>query len=1274
MALSRELLKRLNLDEEPLHKRLKLAENAFHNIDIPIIRKEDLILGWLCNCKTHSTDQNVWLSLKSCLKATHFDVKVDVKKFLINVLVEKLQEDIESVHSDISECCELLISNNGMQQYFISNPKDLGVLVKSLLNYVFKLYKRTFNIDEHSKEGIDVTLINENNGSISITYNIIISVIENIIQMFKSTLANKDTLRNIFIQDILYPLCSIIDHKCTNSINRLGAVAHKCIQQLIFGRKHTQSETYLKDESKLVDLLFVLTENARTKDLQSNLTTFGFIFRAAIGVFKSNSIVLDLILRELVECAGMHKKQILNSLLKHLNYIALDFENKIRGITLFEYFQNAIDNILLSKSMNRVDYEILTQLCYLNPLIIERRIQDILRKVFAESPTNTNIQYTNLMIAILNATIHLRQEKKLISAILIAVKYSSNQNSNMKHNMFFPQEFKETFLKSLNNITVSQSVSMLRTLVYYLRNDCMEVLQSSNTNDTCINIAIMQATVDLLVTFLDGLCIFEYSRMLTSHQKFINTFDDLGNILSLLTDKILHLNHNKKIITILLSAIFSWNETHSALKYYVPNAIAQELRFPISQVQWQQLFQRITNFGEDSCKNSMNKLVLQRVKISQHTLNESSIKFNSLLGGLEFSWPSLLKLNTEIISFLTNKEMSKVTHLLVTDMTSSMDNFCEWTEVLHKDSLQENKKFIISLLSCVISRIAHLTIEGVTKLIHKHFVTASKILLEDESVENQKVNEILMCMKEELSKDKWIQIDSASLCKIKMHLEILLCIPLMFLNTCMRSITFIIIFALRRECGKSNEIISLCDIIFSDLLEMPGPDMFQYINPSLLIDQLPQNRNVQKAVVLSLRNNVSHMMLKTLIKSSIHSKKNLCFLLKCIERVKSKLSIDQKIIVREAEKKLCKTIIKTLPLKITETDDVKILSIILKISIINKHIDEKVKHIAELTLHNIFLDDTDKNELSKDGLCLALVVLHNRKIFKVTNEIVRGIWCSLLKHPCTDVLLPLLESTEPQEFHDFLEHLHDQMVKFLSNTKENDLNNVCIIWNAILKTNMSGNRNKLRLTAINKLIQTIQIVTIPNNLWSSLLKLLQNILATKHLYLSGNVIDMSICFGLKSLQETTILTCKDTLTLCNILLKMGTSLITDRLPMLLILYKRILKVVVHKSKAVVDKSEDHIFKCLALDAEKFTSSLIKLKKDMIRLCPYLIADLLELFSEVSIADFVKISIQNCIHSLISICDQHAIAFLFRTLPVSLQEIFKMQLDVFNKFYKFSGKI
>lgn len=474
------MLKRLNSDEEPLPKRLKLAENVFYTVDVPVIHKENLILQWLC--EACPVNPNVWSCLKHCLKTKYLDIKVDIKKSLIKTVVTVLRKDkVKDIHEDVFECCKLLVSNNVMQQYFINEPKDLGVLIKSLLDYVLKSFKQTFNINEQSTIEIDITLITRSNGLILIAYNAASNIIENMMQIFKSPFLSKDKFRTIFIDDILYPLCIIIDHKYIDKTNRLGATAYKCIQQIIFEKRYAQSRTYLKNENttRLADLLSALTENAKTKALQYNLTTFTFLFRAAIGVYKFDSPILDLILRELIECAGMHKKEILNSLLSYLNDITFDFDNKVHGITLFDYCQNVISNVLTSEAMNNTDYDLLIQFCQFNPLLIEKRIQDILRKVYLGNPT---VGYTNLLISILDAIVHLRQEEKLISAMLMALKHSLNDMSDANFDMFFPREFKEKFMKVVNNITNSQGVSMLRTLIYHLKADCMEVLQS---NDTC---------------------------------------------------------------------------------------------------------------------------------------------------------------------------------------------------------------------------------------------------------------------------------------------------------------------------------------------------------------------------------------------------------------------------------------------------------------------------------------------------------------------------------------------------------------------------------------------------------------------------------------------------------------------------------------------------------------------------------------------------------------------------------------------------------------------
>lgn len=117
---------------------------------------------------------------------------------------------------------------------------------------------------------------------------------------------------------------------------------------------------------------------------------------------------------------------------------------------------------------------------------------------------------------------------------------------------------------------------------------------------------ILKVTVELLIILFEGMQVFEYTRILSTHEKFINGLDEIGNVLSLLINKALCLNHDKTVIIILLSAVQSLSEMQNIFKYYISkDAVTKELPFPILDDPWQQLIQRITNFGEDNCKNIM---------------------------------------------------------------------------------------------------------------------------------------------------------------------------------------------------------------------------------------------------------------------------------------------------------------------------------------------------------------------------------------------------------------------------------------------------------------------------------------------------------------------------------------------------------------------------------------------------------------------------------------------------------------------------------------------
>lgn len=52
----------------------------------------------------------------------------------------------------------------------------------------------------------------------------------------------------------------------------------------------------------------------------------------------------------------------------------------------------------------------------------------------------------------------------------------------------------------------------------------------------------------------------------------------------------------------------------------------------------------------------------------------------------------------------------------------------------------------------------------------------------------------------------------------------------------------------------------------------------------------------------------------------------------------------------------------------------------------------------------------------------------------------------------------------------------------------------------------------------------------------------------------------------------------------------------------------------------------------------------------------------------------QLHLNNCLYSLISLCDQHAVSYLMRVLSAASTEMFKMLYENYKKYYRFTGKV
>lgn len=265
-----------------------------------------------------------------------------------------------------------------------------------------------------------------------------------------------------------------------------------------------------------------------------------------------------------------------------------------------------------------------------------------------------------------------------------------------------------------------------------------------------------------------------------------------------------------------------------------------------------------------------------------------------------------------------------------------------------------------------------------------------------ENGHNEKLLEVLQILKEQISQEHWIEIANTISCKIELYLEIFLHLPTIYFSPTVRMLIFLIVYSISRKYEKNDKILALCNMIFSgnfislkhmfdffnflitiymqkflmkiynknnflDLLEKIGIDVFQYIEPKILVNQLSQNKAFSKACEFSLRNVKTYATLKSLVKTCVQNKEAMCIVLECMEVVKPKLATEQKAIFRKAEKKLAKAILKVLPEDINNAFDVKCLTAVLKVTFHTGKITDDLKRLTELTLKNIFTVNNGKN-------------------------------------------------------------------------------------------------------------------------------------------------------------------------------------------------------------------------------------------------------------------------------------------------------------------------
>ncbi|KAG8040505.1 hypothetical protein G9C98_002501 [Cotesia typhae] len=929
--------------------------------------------------------------------------------------------------------------------------------------------------------------------------------------------------------------------------------------------------------------------------------------------------------------------------------------------------QNVIDKIIQLDHLSPWAYDCLSKIAQFNPLMIEEKLPDVFKKILLSKKLSEDEKssYSALLLTILEACARLRRETKLVPWILMALDNHVSSDLDQRVIDILPSTFTEKFTLSTCNMTHSQIISVLMSFIYHI--DLIKS-QSSLKGKTIL----IDTAGHLIVAFFDGVHILGSNTPENMQKKFIDGLIKLGNILKqfvaiAFTDK----KSNEIIIESVLMVIKSWKALIASIKKY-SDALTKDLMTSVRQIidDINQSF----NTKDISIRNKNIIKALVACQLEDDKINNTLEIDSKFSDNLDNCWEMIIEKYPATIARMNELQINTLARLLIANTHFSVENLLLSTPVSYYH-VQNDKPLVIQ---CVYN-IFHDLNENI-----RDSTGTTKELLEiisKKKWKSKRIKKILTECKEIFDKAEWLSIDEKFVNCIVKNLQILLKLPLMYLTAELRTVIFLIIFAIKKEGENFSSITDLSLCILSDVSENSNIDILQYLDLELLVNDLLKYESIRKIFEYSLRNVNHYEKIGTFIKDN----KNIVncaapILIESLEKVRPKMIVKaEKIVVKKLQKKLCKRILKSLEGGIKTPYDVKSFRAAVKVSISTKKVDDSLLEKIKKTIDGIFGNnieelDLENNPLVDEGLHLIQIILLHRANVKIDDAIIKCIWSLMMRKNVTDIVYNLINATPSKVLEEQLDTLEKKTIHSFTNCNGTMFKNNLSIWCSIAQTDKGHDSNSVCQKHYLTLMRSFGARTITSDNYSSILKFCQVIVKAKRSEISDLLIDLIILVCnvfVNNSGNGTIDLYEQVTEICLAFLKHRTAKITSRLPTLLTLYRKVVKFVIDESKKIPTSTE---LLCLVLNTLKLAVAFVKLKKDIARISPYTIADIIQMYSEGVIPTYIKEPLDDSINIFLSVCDQHAVSLLLRTLPSSMQEIFKTSYDTYTKFYKFTGKI
>ncbi|XP_049774702.1 uncharacterized protein LOC126162321 [Schistocerca cancellata] len=1412
MALAAVLLARLNEETIPLCKRLCLAKNALQDNSFRIQHKEEIIIKWFCDLNVPKTQsEDVWKALQECLanisslNIIGSDIRTNVK----SLLVQDIQDHMKEVHPSSVQliglhCTLNILQTTIFQQHLARNLEELYPLCASFFEALSELedtdisQKLTLYFDclnyiiSFSKQSSVKGKLNT--GFVSCVSASLVKAVLKLQQQSTiedSTYIEKETLK--FVQQVLLPkncvkdivssLSSVFESEsCSNNL-----ITETLLYTLLLAREKFSADVV----SKLYAIFFgaVVTDTKEdSSGLFQALVVFSFLvgFKPTTMAPLGDSRVQLLRYRDfkmLFNELNVHKPRNVDetslAVLKGLFDVIITKETNldavIKEVTMLKWLQALMLSVVQDNTASERMFEILCCFVHLSPLVVEPIIMDILKEImFSSKPVlPVMLRYTTFMCTILEMFMKLHRLQKFISKLLTTLKamFEGPVTSGLlmaEVSDVFPEKFCSQFSKNVLLLPSSQIISMMRTFIYHLKEDCLPKLPACRNDNSCESAEIHTALLScLLCHFLVGIRLAEHTVINSVRKRFCEALEEMADVLGQFGSAVVQIQHRPRLVVSYLKTCHCWGQLRILLLYYCEDTYTPEISVPhvedltatnltplhryLSPDIWALLTQRVINFGEQPCKDILRQLVIQKLHsllLQRHPvkgLEESCHNVKSYLLSSALECPHLL-LERDFREGLLNSGNPED---LMTLAERTVEVFKEDSSLackLLEPEIQESRPFILTLLWAVLIK----TRKCFVKVKRKAEPDSDAAILSLKLARDVLSKIDPLCCVPETDSSSFAEtvakmaalinayceteqetvpaltnglIYNVDLCHL--YLKALQKFPL--LNMCkeVQSIVLLSTIAILLATEKIYRPTAAEDILLKETCCEILIGLLE--NVSNIGCHLQLSHIILRVNALSLAPHCTHLRQQLLsslalqmISGSIEERQlteNLDVLLENSEcgsaweigtavlqaLYKGKqrhLKPTSRSICKAYRNKLCRRLLDFLKKGNTKKNPELILLLMRSFNLTltnslsrnkEKQLSHSVKYL-DLFVQNALSSAKNSGPQTEDAIALLSTVLRHRSRLGrfLPADFVTTAWAKVTTDTAVSVdnAQLLLESATLEEYTHIIQSLASQTKTAVALCSSDDIERCLVLWSSVIKSNLSSEKNKIRCTTLTDVLQLLfsfVSLKVPDTCKRDLLKFFEvAINYNKEVQLVPVVLDLCLTIVLRA-ELSLIGSVSEMVDISDICLQLLMTMmikwevhVMDRVPLLLLCVRNLISAIAERADVTCNHeysvSELTMLATCCHKLEKLVNSMIRHKKHFARVCPYIVADILNIFQKFTIHQAVRMHMMNCVYSFLTLCDSHAVSFLMQILPPAPKEIFKTVHDNFKKHYRFTGKV